>query len=293
MLVEQNQYPKTLSFEFFPPKTQQGLEKLRTTAKNFAHFKPQYFSITYGAGGFSQDKTMETVLDLHETTNVPIAPHLSCIGATKKNIRTQLNTYENHDINRIVALRGDLPAGVNHQGDFNHASDLVAFIREVSGNYFHIEVAAYPEFHPEAINANTDLSHFKEKVAQGANSAITQYFFNIDCYLFFIENCAKQNIQVPIVPGIMPIHNCLQLERFSDMCGAELPRWIRKKLEAFQNDEASTIAFGIDIITELCDKLLNEGAPGIHFYTLNRADVTIQICKNLNITSRIKPSDKT
>ena len=288
MLTSQNKYPKTLSFEFFPPKTDKGVEKLRVVAKELASLGADYFSVTHGAGGSGHDQTTETVLDLSETTKIPMAPHLSCIGASKKKIKSLINTYENHNINRLVALRGDLPAGISNSGELKHASELVSFIRETTGDYFHIEVAAYPEFHPEAHNSQLDLHYFKEKVENGANGAITQYFFNIDAYLFFIENCEERGINIPIVPGIMPIYNCVQLERFSDICGAELPRWIRKKLENMQDDEQSTLEFGIDVVTELCDKLLTAGAPGIHFYTLNRADVSTRICQNIDVISRIK-----
>ena len=288
MLESQSKYPQTVSFEFFPPKTDKGIEKLRTTAKTLSQFHPAYFSVTYGAGGSTHDNTIETVFDLADSTGIPIAPHLSCIGSTKKDIRTILNTYESHDIQRLVALRGDLPPGQIDIGEFQHASELVSFVRETTGDYFTIEIAAYPEYHPEAINAKVDLEYFKEKVDAGANGAITQYFFNIDAYNRFIDSCDSAQLDIPIVPGIMPIHNCVQLERFSDACGAELPRWIRKKLESMVDDEEGTLNFGIDIVTELCDKLLAEGAPGLHFYTLNRADVTASICNNLNIKEKMK-----
>jgi methylenetetrahydrofolate reductase (NADPH) len=286
--------PDTIfSFEFFPPKTPKGLEKLMSTAKTFAQFNPDFFSVTFGAGGSNREKTTEAVFDLIEYTGIPVAPHISCISATRKNIRDMLNTYENHGVSRLVALRGDLPPGEDSNiGDLKHATELVAFIRETSGDYFHIEVAAYPEVHPQAANAVLDLKFFKEKVDAGANSAITQYFYNIDAYKRFIDSCQQQQINIPIVPGIMPIHNCLQLERFSDMCGAELPRWIRKKLESMKDNEEAMLEFGVDFVTELCEKLLALGAPGLHFYTLNRTDITMKICNNLNIKTITQQREK-
>ncbi len=271
------------SLEFFPPKTTVGAEKLRATTKSLSTLNPSFFSVTFGAGGSTQDGTLETVVELQKSGQ-QAAPHLSCIGSTKENIRQILKTYQKEGIKRIVALRGDMPSGMQEIGEFRYANELVAFIRSETGNHFHIEVAAYPETHPQASSAQIDLAHFKQKVTAGADSAITQYFYNIDSYLYFVEECKKSNINIPIIPGIMPITNYIQLARFSDTCGAEIPRWIRQRLIGYENDTESLRAFGLDVVTRLCQNLLKQGAPGLHFYTMNRTQPTTAIWNNLGLT---------
>jgi methylenetetrahydrofolate reductase (NADPH) len=277
----------TLSCEFFPPRTDAGMENFHHTCAQLGQLQPEYYSVTFGAGGSTQDKTFETVLAIQTYGKVPAAPHLSCITADATDIRHLLDHYIAHGVKRIVALRGDRPSGMGSGklGDFSYARDLVAFIRAHSGDHFHIEVAAYPEVHPQADSASADLRHFQEKVEAGANSAITQYFYNAEAYFHFVERCRALGIDIPITPGIMPISNYHQLARFSDMCGAEIPRWLRKRLQDFGDDSASLQAFGIDVITDLCAKLLAQGAPGLHFYTLNRADATLAIARNLGLLS--------
>jgi methylenetetrahydrofolate reductase (NADPH) len=270
------------SFEFFPPHTPEGREKLRATRKQLAQLKPKYFSVTFGAGGSTRDRTLETVLEIRAEGH-SAAPHLSCIGASRESIRSTLDTYRSHDIQHIVALRGDLPSGTAAPGEFSYAADLVAFIRQQPEDHFYIEVAAYPEYHPQARSAQQDLINFKRKVDAGANAAITQYFFNPDAYYHFIDECEAMGITIPIVPGIMPINKFAQLARFSDACGAEVPRWIRKKLEGYGDDSASIRAFGLDVVTDLCDRLLAGGAPGLHFYTLNQAGPTCTIWQRLGL----------
>ena len=255
---------RTFSFEFFPPKTPEGVEKLRATRRQLAQLKPRFFSVTFGAGGSTRERTLETVLEIQAEQH-EAAPHLSCIGSTRENIRAILSEYQAHGISHIVALRGDLPSGTAGTGEFGHANELVEFIRSETGNRFHIEVAAYPEVHPQAKSARADLENFKRKVDAGADAAITQYFFNLDAYLNFVDECQSIGIDIPIVPGIMPINNYAQLARFSDMCGAEIPRWLRLKLQAYGDDVASIRAFGLDFVTGLCDELLEAGAPGLHF----------------------------
>lgn len=274
--------PPVFSFEFFPPKTPAGVEKLRATRKQLAQLKPKFFSVTFGAGGSTQDRTLETVLEI-QSEGLSAAPHLSCISSTRENIRAILQTYRTHGIRHIVALRGDLPSGMGAPGEFRYANELVAFIREETGDHFNIEVAAYPEFHPQARSASEDLLSFKRKVEAGANSAITQYFFNADAYFKFVDECHALGITIPIVPGIMPISNFTQLARFSDACGAEIPRWIRLKLQSYGDDLASIRGFGLDVVTELCATLLNHGAPGLHFYTLNQAGLTSTIWQRLGL----------
>jgi methylenetetrahydrofolate reductase (NADPH) len=278
----QKQFNRRFSFEFFPPKTPEGMAKLQTVRDSFAEKQPDFFSVTYGAGGSTQERTIDTVVTLHKQ-GISTAPHLSCIGATKKDLSKLLDLYKENDINRIVALRGDLPSGMGAHGELRYANDLVSFIREHSGDHFNIEVAAYPEFHPQAQSAEADLVNFKRKVDAGANSAITQYFFNADAYFYFIERVEKMGINIPIVPGIMPITNYSNLVRFSDMCGAEIPRWIRKQLEAYGDDSNSILQFGEAVVTEMCEKLLKAGAPGLHFYTLNQAAPSLNIWNNLNL----------
>jgi len=273
---------RTFSFEFFPPKTPEGMEKLRATRQQLAQLKPKFFSVTFGAGGSTRDRTLETVLEI-QREGYDAAPHLSCIGSTHENIREILGQYKANGIKHIVALRGDLPSGMVGAGEFRYANELVEFIRKETGDHFQIEVAAYPEFHPQAQTARDDLLNFKRKVEAGANSAITQYFFNADAYLNFLDECAALGITIPVVPGIMPITNYTQLARFSDACGAEIPRWIRLKLQGYGDDTASIRAFGLDVVTALCDKLLRHGAPGLHFYTLNQAGPISTVWQRLGL----------
>jgi len=279
----QQDYSQQFSFEFFPPKTPEGSDKLKLVREQLGALQPKYFSVTFGAGGSTQQGTFDTVMEIQQAGYVA-APHLSCIGSTRENIRHILQNYISNGINRIVALRGDMPSGMQEAGEFRHANELVEFIRKETGNHFHIEVAAYPEFHPQAGNARQDLLNFKRKVEAGANSAITQYFFNPDAYFHFVDDCEQLGVNLPIVPGIMPITNYTQLSRFSDMCGAEIPRWIRKRLESFGDDRAAIRAFGEDVVTELCHQLLEAGAPGLHFYTMNLSGPTLAIWNNLGLT---------
>jgi methylenetetrahydrofolate reductase (NADPH) len=269
------------SFEFFPPKTAEGMATLRDARAELAKFNPEFFSVTFGAGGSTRDRTMETVLDIQQQ-GLAAAPHISCISSSKEEIRGLLQAYQAQGIKRLVALRGDLPSGEVSAGDFRYASELVAFIRAETGQHFHIEVAAYPEFHPEAKSPAADVLNLKRKIDAGANSAITQYFYNADAYFHFIDQCAAAGINVPIVPGIMPIYNITQLARFSNVCGAEIPRWLRLRLEEYGDDMASLRAFGIDVVTDLCETLRVFGAPSLHFYTLNRAGVIANIIGNLH-----------
>tara|TARA_R110002096_G_scaffold194592_2_gene376871 strand:- start:2928 stop:3776 length:849 start_codon:yes stop_codon:yes gene_type:complete len=271
-----------ISFEFFPPKTEEGRVKLLDVSKTLGQLDPAYFSVTFGAGGSTQQGTIDTVLEIKQQ-GFSAAPHLSCVGSTKENIRAILANYKSHNIDRIVALRGDIPSGTLDVGAFRYANELVSFIREETGDHFHIEVAAYPEIHPQAASAQADLANFKRKVEAGADSAITQYFFNFEAYIRFVEDCDKMGLIVPIVPGIMPITNYSQLARFSDMCGAEIPRWIRKRLEGFADDRESIKAFGTDVVSELCQSLLDYGCPGLHFYSMNQAESSLAICRNLGI----------
>lgn len=282
VMESQKQYLQQFSFEFFPPKTPEGAEKLRGVRDRLGALKPAYFSVTFGAGGSTQSGTHETVLEI-KRAGFEAAPHLSCIGSTRDNIHAILQRYRDAGIRRIVALRGDMPSGMQEAGEFHHANELVAFIRETTGDHFHIEVAAYPEFHPQAPNAREDLLNFKRKVEAGANSAITQYFFNPDAYFRFVDDIEALGLTLPVVPGIMPITNYIQLARFSDMCGAEIPRWIRKRLESFGDDRDAIRAFGTDVVTALCHDLLEAGAPGLHFYTMNQSKPTLAIWKNLGL----------
>jgi methylenetetrahydrofolate reductase (NADPH) len=273
---------RIFSLELFPPKTDEGAAKLRETRRQLAQLKPRFFSVTFGAGGSTRDRTLETVAEI-QGEGLEAAPHLSCIGSTKDNIREILETYKSHGIRHIVALRGDQPSGVANPGEFRYANELVEFIRLETGDWFDIEVAAYPEMHPQARNWREDLSNFKNKVEAGANAAITQYFFNADAYFNFVDECRELDIAIPIVPGIMPINNYSQLARFSTMCGAEIPRWLARKLESYYDDTASIKAFGLDYVTGLCDRLLQGGAPGLHFYTLNQAGPTTTIWQRLGL----------
>jgi len=272
----------SISFEFFPPQTVEGIEKLNTTRKQLSSLKPEFFSVTFGAGGSTRDRTLETVKQI-QSDGYPAAPHLSCVGSTRENIRAILHTYKSIGIKRIVALRGDLPSGMATTGEFQYANELVSFIRAETGNDFHIEIAAYPEFHPQAKSPRDDLLNFERKVKAGANSAITQYFYNADSYFYLVEQCHKLGITIPIVPGLMPIGKFSQLARFSDTCGAEIPRWMRKTLESYGDDTASIQAFGLDVVTQLAERLLAGGAPGLHFYTLNQSAPSVAIWKRLGI----------
>lgn len=282
-MESQKQLTRAFSFEFFPPQTPEGVEKLRTTRQQLAQFSPKFFSVTFGAGGSTQDRTFETVLEIQAEGYAEAAPHLSCIGSTSENIRSQLQKYLDNGISYLVALRGDLPSGMAQPGEFRYAADLVEFIRREFGNVFHIEVAAYPEYHPQANSAQDDLQNFKRKVEAGADSAITQYFYNADAYFRFVNACEIANIKIPIVPGIMPINRFTQLARFSDACGAEIPRWLRKKMEGYGDDSASIRAYGLDVVTDLCSQLLDAGAPGLHFYTMNSPDLTTTIWQRLGL----------
>ncbi|WP_312702788.1 methylenetetrahydrofolate reductase [NAD(P)H] [Stutzerimonas nitrititolerans] len=275
----------SISFEFFPTKTEAGHEKLLATARRLAEYKPDFFSCTYGAGGSTRDRTLNTVLQLDGEVKVPTAPHLSCVGDSKQELRELLNLYKNAGIKRIVALRGDLPSGMGMaSGELRYANELVEFIRAETGDHFHIEIAAYPEMHPQARNFEDDLANFVRKARAGASSAITQYFFNADCYFYFVERVRKLGVETPIVPGIMPITNYSKLARFSDACGAEIPRWVRKQLESYGDDMDSIQAFGTQVISEMCEKLLAGGAPGLHFYTLNQAEPSLAIWDNLRLS---------
>jgi methylenetetrahydrofolate reductase (NADPH) len=268
------------SIEFFPPKTPEGAEKLRVTRAKLAELQPRYFSVTFGAGGSTQQGTLQTVQEI-QAAGHEAAPHLSCVGATRESIRAVLKQYQDSGIRRIVALRGDLPSGYGGAGELRYASDLVEFIRQETGDWFRIEVAAYPEMHPQARSPQDDLQAFARKVSAGADAAITQYFYNADAYFAFVDNVRKLGVTVPIVAGIMPITNYMQLMRFSDMCGAEIPRWVRLKLASFGDDSASIKAFGLDVVTDLCEKLLAGGAPGLHFYSMNQAVPTTAIWQRL------------
>ncbi len=273
---------RLFSLEFFPPRTPEGIEKLRATRRQLAQLKPAFCSVTFGAGGSTREGTLATVLEFR-AEGMDAAPHISCVGGSRESLSEVLAQYRAHGIRHVVALRGDLPSGAGDTGDFRYASDLVAFIRETTGDWFHIDVAAYPEYHPQAKSPQEDLLAFKRKVDAGANSAITQYFYNPDAYWHFVDACRGVGIEIPIVPGIMPISSAAKLARFSDACGAEIPRWIRKKLEAYGDDLASIRAFGLDTVTELADTLLAGGAPGLHFYTLNLASLTTTIWQRLGI----------
>ncbi len=269
-----------LSFEFFPPKTPEGVEKLRLVRQQLYALKPEFCSVTFGAGGSTQEGTFSTVRDIL-AEGVGAASHISCIGATHATVREQLAILKAMGVKRLVALRGDLPSGFGIGGEFHYASDLVAFVRAETGDYFHIEVAAYPEVHPQARSPEADLQAFATKVKAGANSAITQYFYNADAYFRFVEEADALGLSLPIVPGIMPIASSTQLMRFSDACGAEIPRWIRLRLQGFGDDAASIKAFGLDVVTDLCEQLRAGGAPGLHFYSMNQSAATLEVCNRL------------
>lgn len=271
-----------LSFEFFPPKSADSEKELLETAKAFAEYQPDLFTVTYGAGGSTKSRTLETVLHIQTATDITTAAHLSGIGASREEMTTLLSQYQHLGIRHLVALRGDTPSGMHSDGDFHYASDLVKFVREHS-HAFDITVAAYPEMHPQSTNPEKDLAHFKHKVDMGATQAFTQYFYNPDAYFYFVDSCHQAGIEIPIIPGIMPITNYRQLTRFSDMCGAEIPRWIKNKLAHYDaiEDKASLQAFGLEAVSLLCDTLLENGAPGIHFYTMNKLEASQSILKNL------------
>ena len=270
-----------ISFEFFPPKTDEQRAQLDRAAQLLKAYRPEYASVTFGAGGSTLSYTGDTVARLHQQHGLSVAPHLSCVGGTRAELGQLLDSYRAAGYRRIVALRGDLPSGMATPGDFRYAAELVRFIREHSGAHFHIEVAAYPETHPQADDALRDLQHFKAKIDAGADGAITQYFFNADAYFRFVDDARALGVSVPIVPGIMPIANYSQLKRFSDMCGAEIPRWIAKRMQAHGDDAESVRALGAEVVAQLCRRLLDGGAPGLHFYTLNRARATQAVLQQL------------
>lgn len=274
--------PLSYSFEFFPPKTAEGVANLRQARIELAKYHPEFFSVTFGAGGSTRDRTMETVFEIQAEGHYDAAPHISCISSSKEEIKELLSAYQSKGIKRLVTLRGDVPSGEVSAGDFRYANELVAFIRQETGDWFHLEVAAYPEFHPESSSVAKDLENFKRKIDAGANSAITQYFYNTDAYFHFLDACEKQGITVPIVPGVMPIYNFTQLARFSNVCGAEIPRWLRLRLEAYGDDLTSLRAFGVDVVTELCAKLQHEGVKSLHFYTLNQSATIAKVINNLS-----------
>ena len=271
-----------VSFEFFPPNTPVGVEKLKTVVQQLGELSPQYFSVTYGAGGSTRDKTLSAVMDI-AAAGFDAAPHLSCVGSTRENIAEILATYRAQDIHRVVALRGDLPSGTATAGEFRYAAELVSFIRETQGADWHIEVAAYPEVHPQQRYAAKDLQHFADKMKAGADGAITQFFFNADAYFHFVEEARKLGVTQPIVPGIMPFHNYARIAQFAQRDGIDIPRWVQLKMEGFMDDAASIRAFGLDVITRLCERLIDGGAPGIHFYTLNQAPLVLELCKRLGL----------
>ena len=271
-----------LSVEFFPPQTPEGAEKLRAAWAKLALLKPAFFSVTFGAGGSTQDRTFDTVEEIR-AAGLPAAPHLSCIGSTKARVREILQRYQAVGIHRIVALRGDLPSGMAEPGELRHANELVEYIRAETGDWFHIEVAAYPEYHPQAKSPKDDLANFKRKAEAGADAAITQFFFNADAYEHFVADARAAGVTIPIIPGIMPIASFSKLSRFADACGAEIPRWMRKQFESYGDDAASIRAYGLDVVTQLCQRLIKAGAPGLHFYTLNQAGLTTEIVNRLGL----------
>jgi len=271
------------SLEFFPPKTPEGIAKLRAARRELAELRPAFCSVTFGAGGSTREGTLATVLEIRDE-GMEGVPHLSCVGSTRDGVREVLAQYRAHGIRHLVALRGDLPSGSADVGEFRYASELVRFIRDETGDWFHVDVAAYPEYHPQSRNPDDDVASFQRKIDAGANSAITQYFFNADAYWHFVDACASRGVRVPIVPGIMPISSFTKLARFSDACGAEIPRWIRRRLEGMGDDSASIRAFGLDVVTKMCASLIERGAPGLHFYTLNQPMLTVAIWRALALT---------
>ncbi|TXH06033.1 MAG: methylenetetrahydrofolate reductase [NAD(P)H] [Nevskiaceae bacterium] len=281
-----NTHPVTFSFELFPPRTPEGTAKLPAVIARLAELRPEYFSVTYGAGGSDQDGTYETVMRVVQQTGIEAAPHLTCVGSTREKIKLLLDRYRAAGIRRIVALRGDLPAtalGAQAPGELHYANELVSFIRELHGDHFHLEVAAYPETHPQATSPAADFENFRRKVAAGADVAVSQYFYNADSYFDFVERCGKAGLKIPVIAGIMPITNHAQLTRFSAACGAEIPRWVRLRLEQYQDDRQALLDFGLDVVTRLCRTLLDNGCPGLHFYTLNQSEATLRLWKNLGL----------
>jgi methylenetetrahydrofolate reductase (NADPH) len=277
------------SFELFPPNSDQGMATLHRHRERLSRLQPRFYSVTYGAGGTTQERTFRTVFEIDKVDSVPVVPHLTCIGSTPDRIRDILQRYRDHGINRIVALRGDIPDGVSWEdpGHFRYAWQLVEFIRREHGGHFNIKVSCYPEVHPRARNADSDLDNFKAKIDAGANQGITQYFYNADAYFDFVDRCHARGVDVPIIPGIMPIMNYHQLARFSDGCGAEIPRWLRKRLEVLADDKESLQAFGVDVVVALCTRLLDNGAPGLHMYTLNQATATERIWAGLGLAEAV------
>ncbi len=274
---------RDFSFEFFPPKTDEGRRKLRAAWQALSALGPRFFSVTFGAGGSTREGTLETVVEIRGS-GLDAAPHLSCVASTREEIAAQLARYRENGIRHLVALRGDLPSGVAASGDFRYANELVQFVRETTGDWFRIDVACYPEYHPQTRNADDEIRNFKRKVEAGADGAITQYFYNADAYFRFVDQARAAGIAIPIVPGVMPIGNFSQLARFSDNCGAEIPRWLRVRMESFRDDSASIRAYGIDVVAAMCERLLAGGAPGLHFYTLNQAELSTEIWKRLNLS---------
>ena len=274
-----------VSFEFFPPNTPVGVEKLKTVVRELGALKPQYFSVTYGAGGSTRDKTLAAVSDI-AASGFDAAPHLSCVGSTREGIAEILATYRAQNIRRVVALRGDLPSGTATAGEFRYAAELVAFIRETQGPDWDIEVAAYPEYHPQQRYAARDLQHFADKMAAGASGAISQFFFNPDAFFHFVDESRKLGVTQPIVPGIMPFHNFSRIAQFAQRDGIEIPRWVALKMEGYMDDVASIRAFGLDVITQLCERLIERGVPALHFYTLNQSALTLEICRRLGLATR-------
>jgi len=281
-MESQKKHPRSFSFEFFPPKLPESVERLRAARRQLAQLKPKFFSVTYGAGGSTRDRTLDTVLEIRAEGH-EAAPHVSCVGTTRAEIVELLEMFRSKGIRHIVALRGDLPSGAASAGELRHANELVALIRAATGDWFHIEVACYPEFHPQARSAQDDIDNFKRKIDAGADSAITQYFYNAESYFRFVDDCAARGVGVPIVPGIMPIGNFSQLARFSDACGAEIPRWLRLRMQGYGDDISSIRSYGLDVVTDLCDRLLAQGAPGLHFYTMNQAGPTSTIWQRLGL----------
>lgn len=277
--------PIELSIEFFPPQTQDGVEKLRVVREKLATLKPDFLSVTYGAGGSTRERTFSVIKEI-AAEGFNAAPHLSCVGSTRDSIREILKDYQSAGIRRIVALRGDLPSGMNQSGEFRYANELVEFIRSETGDHFHLAVAAYPEWHPQARTPGDDLKAFARKVKAGADTAITQYFYNADAYFHFVDKARALGVDVPIIPGVMPIAGFSKLARFSDACGAELPRWMRRKFESMGDDTDSIRAFGLEVVTELCERLIASGAPGLHFYSMNMSGLTLEICQRLKIGQR-------
>ena len=278
---------RSFSCEFFPPRTPEGKAKLRAAWQQLAVLGLKFFSVTYGAGGTTREGTLDTVLEIRAAGHEGV-PHLSCVASTRAEIGAQLERYRSQGIRHLVALRGDVPSGMAVSGELRHADELVAFVRERTGDWFTIEVACYPEYHPQTRYAGDEIRYFKKKVDAGADAAITQYFYNADAYFRFVDDCRAASIAIPIVPGIMPIGNFSQLARFSDACGAEIPRWVRRKLEGYHDDSASIRAFGLDVVTGLCERLLDAGVPGLHFYTLNQAPLTIEIWRRLGLEAAAK-----